>query len=262
MEKLKNITLWAALAIYLIAILGFVAENRKNVICNKIDIYIPDENTNKFLQQKDVQKVLTKYKLKLIGMPIDSVNTYIAEELINKNPAVKSSAVYTNVDGHLCINVEQRKPILRVINKKYQNYFVDENGQIIPLTSQYASLTLVANGNISEPFDVTGSRNIFPSRKDTILMPNIIYDLYYMAKYISQDDFWNAQIEQIYVDSHGEMQLIPRVGSHIILFGKADNLNLKFKKLKSMYRAFNEIGWNQYKTINLKYNNQVICTKR
>ena len=262
MEKVKNILLWTILAVYLIVILGFVAENRKTVICNKVDIYIPDENTNKFLQQKDVQKVLTKYKLKLIGMPIDSVNTYIAKELINKNPAVKSSAVYTTIDGRLCINVEQRKPILRVINKSYQNYFIDENGQIIPLINQYASLTLVANGNISEPFDVSVSRNILPSRKDTILMPNIIYDLYFMAKYISQNDFWNSQIEQIYVDSHGEMQLIPRVGSHIILFGKADNLALKFQKLKSMYRAFNEIGWNQYKTINLKYNNQVICTKR
>jgi cell division protein FtsQ len=262
MQKIKNILLWVVLAVYFIAILGFVAENRRHVICSKIEINISDEEMNKFLQKNDITKSLAKYKTHLIGMPVDSVNTFLAEKVVVSNPAVKYCAAYTTVDGRLCVKVEQRKPILRVVNNKYQNYFIDETGQIIPQLSQYASYTLFANGNINEPFVISGSRNIFPTKKDSILRPNIIYDLYYMARFIQNDDFWNAQIEQIYVDSRNEMQLIPRVGSHVIIFGKADNIALKFQKLKSMYRAFNEIGWDKYKTINLKYNNQVICTKR
>ena len=158
--------------------------------------------------------------------------------------------------------MEQRKPILRVVNKKLLNYFIDNTGQIIPVTGQSSSFTLLANGNINEPFEIIAGKNIFPSKKDTILRPNTIYDLYSMAKYIDNDDFWRSQIEQIYVDNHGEMQLVPRVGSQIIIFGHSDNLDYKFRKLKSIYRAFNEIGWNQYKTINLKYKDQVVCTKR
>jgi cell division protein FtsQ len=262
MAKIKNILLWIVLAVYFIAILGFVAETRKHVICNKIEIDISDSDMNKFLQKGDVNRALAKYKTHVIGMPIDSVNTFLAEKVIGINPAIKECAAYTTAEGSLCIKVEQRKPILRVVNNKYQNYFIDETGQIIPQINQYASYTLVANGNINEPFVVSGSRNIFPSKKDTILRPNIIYDLYYLASFIKNDDFWNAQIEQIYVDSRNDMQLIPRVGSHVIIFGRADNMAIKFKKLKSIYRAFNEIGWNKYKTINLKYNNQVICTKR
>jgi cell division protein FtsQ len=262
MQKLKNILLWSLLLSYIVVMLGFVEEYRKKVICNRVLIMISDEEMNKFLKQDDVKKALDKYKLKIIGTPIDSVNTFLTEQLINKNPAVRKSAAYTTIDGKLCIKVDQRKPILRVINKNYQNYYIDETGQVIPMLRQYAALTLIANGNISEPFEVTKSRNIFPTKRDSIVRPNTIYDLYYVAKYIDDNDFWRSQIEQIFVDSHNELELIPRVGSHIIKFGRADNLEYKFAKLKSLYRTFNEIGWNNYKTINLKYKDQVVCTKR
>ncbi len=262
MHKLKNILLWVLLIGYLIIAIGFISENHAKVICNKIYIQISDEDYNKFLQKEDVIKALERYKMKYIGRPIDSINTFIAKQIINKNPAVENASVYTTIDGRLNIYVQQRRPILRITNKKLQNYYIDEAGQLIPLMKDYAAFTLIANGNIEEPFDVTIPRKIFPSKKDSFLRPNIIYDLYHVAKYIDNDDFWRSQIEQVYVDNHSEMELVPRVGSQIILFGKANDIDIKFRKLKSMYRAFNEIGWNQYKTINLKFKDQVVCTKR
>jgi cell division protein FtsQ len=260
--KLRNILLWMFLGAYLVAILGFVEENRSKVVCSGLEVSIKNGETNKFLRKTDVTRVLDRYKLKMKGAPINEINTFAAEELINKNPAVCKTSAFTTIDGKFCVQVEQRRPILRVINKHLQQYYVDENAQIIPLQNQYSAFTLVANGNIEEPFQVSLSRNIFPTKKDTILMPNIIYDLYYLSKYIDNDDFWRSQIEQVYVNSHHEMELIPRVGSHIILFGRASDIDEKFKKLKSIYRTFNQIGWNQYRIINLKYKNQIVCTKR
>jgi cell division protein FtsQ len=262
MHKLKNILLWSLLGVYLILVLGFISDRHTKIICNKIDIRISDEDYNKFLQKDDVTRALERYKMKYIGRPIDSINTFIAEQIIDRNPAVESASAYTTIDGRLNILVRQRRPILRVTNKKLQSYYIDETGQLIPLMKEYAAFTLIANGNIEEPFDPTTPRKIFPFKKDSILRPNIIYDLYHVAKYIDDNDFWRSQIEQIYVDSHSEMELVPRVGSQIIIFGKANDLENKFRKLKSMYRAFNEIGWNQYKTINLKFKDQVVCTKR
>lgn len=247
---------------YLILVLGFVAENRKKLICNGIEIEIANDDMNHFCKKEDIKKVLEKYKLKMVGAPLDSVNTFLAENIISRNPAIKTTAAYTTIDGKLRVLVEQRRPILRVINKHLQQYYVDENAQIIPLRSQYSAFTLLANGNIDEPFQVTTCRNIFPTKKDTILLPNMIYDMYYIAKYIDNNDFWRSQIEQIYVNSHLELILIPRVGSHVIIFGKGNDIDRKFKKLKALYRAFNQIGWNQYKTINLKYTDQVVCIKR
>lgn len=63
------------------------------------------------------------------------------------------------------------------------------------------------------------------------------------------------------MNKSGDMELIPRIGSHTIIFGKAEDIDIKFRKLKAMYRVFNKIGWNLYKSINLKFKDQVICTK-
>ena len=262
MKKLKNILLWVVLGGYLITILGFVAEMRDRIVCKGIEVNVVNDEMNRFIKKEDIKKVLDKYKLKMIGIPIDSVNTFMAEQLISKNPAVYNVAAYTTIDGLFKVKVEQRQPILRVINKNLQQYYIDDKAQVIPMRTNYTSYTLVANGNIDEPFDVSASRNIFPLKKDTILVPNILYDLYYVAIYIHRDDFWRSQIEQLYVDSHLDIRLIPRVGSQIIIFGKGIDIDEKFKKLKAMYRTFNQIGWNQYKTINLKYKEQVVCTKR
>ena len=88
-------------------------------------------------------------------------------------------------------------------------------------------------------------------------------DVLKMAVYIHEDPFWKSQIVQVYVRRNGEFELIPRVGSQIILFGNADRMETKFFKLKTLYReGFSHTGWNQYEIINLKYTSQVICTKK
>lgn len=261
MKKLKNILLWALLFGYIIVALGFAEDNRSKVICNSVEIRFTNGEVNKFLKAGDVKKALEHYKLKMVGNPIDSTQTYLAELIVNKNPAVRMTSAFTTVDGKMIVEVEQRRPILKVINNRMKQYYIDETGRIVPMLGQYAAYTLIANGRIEEPFDIK-PMNIFPDNRDSILRPNIIYDLYHVAKYIDENDFWKVQIEQLYVNSRRDIEMVPRVGAHTIILGKSNDLDKKFKKLKALYRAFNEIGWNQYKTINLKYKDQIICTKR
>jgi cell division protein FtsQ len=261
MKKLKYILLLLFLAVYMALALSFVIDRRERILCNKIDIRIRNEEMNRFLKTQDIEKILEPYRYRIIGRPIDSVNTLLTETLVAKNGAIKNTSVYTTIDGKLIIKIEQRRPIVRVYNKRMQNYYIDDVGRIVPIYKQYAAFSLVANGNITEPFDVTVPRNLYPGKKDTILRSNIIYDVYQVARYIDNDEFWKSQIQQLYVNDKQNIILIPRVGMHNIIFGRADDIDIKFKKLKSMYRTFNVIGWNKYKTINLKYKDQVICTK-
>ena len=80
--------------------------------------------------------------------------------------------------------------------------------------------------------------------------------------YITHDKFLKAQIGQIYVNEFNEFELIPRIGSHVILLGKAEDLDDKFRRLYAFYRfGLNKIGWNKYSVINIKYKNQVVCSK-
>jgi cell division protein FtsQ len=88
-------------------------------------------------------------------------------------------------------------------------------------------------------------------------------DILALASFIADDPFWDAQIVQVYVNQKREFELVPRVGTQIILFGDRSRMEQKFFNLATLYHeGFRQKGWNRYEIINLKYNHQVICTKR
>jgi cell division protein FtsQ len=91
---------------------------------------------------------------------------------------------------------------------------------------------------------------------------SVMNNLYKLSAFITKDKFLKAQIEQIYVDPKGEFELVPRVGTHIILMGRADNLQDKFERLFVFYRmGLSKTGWSRYNIINIKFKNQVVCSK-
>ncbi|MEG1644226.1 MAG: hypothetical protein RR279_00130 [Alistipes sp.] len=86
------------------------------------------------------------------------------------------------------------------------------------------------------------------------------------VKQIEQDDFWKSEIVQIVATSAAsgalEVELIPRSGSHTILFGRIEAVDEKLDKLYAFYRSgMKNLGWNTYRTVNIKYKEQVVCTK-
>jgi len=91
----------------------------------------------------------------------------------------------------------------------------------------------------------------------------LLIDLFKLSSFITQDQFLKAQIEQIYVTKTGEFELIPKVGRHLIIFGGIEDMENKFDKLLVFYhQGMNKTGWDKYKTINLKFENQVVCSKK
>ena len=84
-----------------------------------------------------------------------------------------------------------------------------------------------------------------------------------MAQYLRTDDLWNAQIEQIHVTANQEIELIPRVGDHVIVLGRPGNYAQKFDRLQTFYKkALDQVGWDRYSRINIDYTNQVVATKK
>ena len=98
---------------------------------------------------------------------------------------------------------------------------------------------------------------------DTSIKNTILRDIFHLVGYINRDDFWSAQIDQIYVDGNDEIDLIPRVGNHIIHLGSAENFEDKLRNLGVFYdRVLPEVGWNKYSRINLAYKDQIVCRRR
>jgi cell division protein FtsQ len=143
----------------------------------------------------------------------------------------------------LHIDVVQKKAIVRISPKEGKDFYMDSEGSIFGLSHNYTEHLLIANGNIHDSTDFM-----------TVL------DL---AKYLSSDSLWNTQIVQIYLKENKEIELVPRVGNHTILLGDITNYQEKLRKLFLFYdKGVNQVGWNDYKEINLKFRNQIVCVKR
>ena len=132
----------------------------------------------------------------------------------------------------------------------------------MPLSNKYTAHVLIASGNINLNYTkliALQRGNIDSKAEDNNY--KLLLELRQLASFIYHDKFWRAQIEQIYVTKSG-FELIPRVGTHVIEFGGVENYDNKFRNLRALYmQGLPKAGWNMYKRINLKYENQVICTK-
>jgi cell division protein FtsQ len=144
--------------------------------------------------------------------------------------------------GKLVISVDERMPVLRIRNST-DDYYLDSEGIKVPVSLKYVQRILIASGTV-------------PNK-------DIEKSLLKMAAYVDKDEFWRAQIEQVFVQANGELLLLPQVGNYLIEFGIPDDYELKLRNLKAVYQqGFKNLGWNKYKIISVKYRNQVVCTKK
>jgi cell division protein FtsQ len=263
MKKWLRLILWVGLIAYLVVALGFVADRRMDAVCEKLHIVIRDSSVNQFITKEEILDLVLENQKELLGQKFYKINKGEIEDLVSNHSFVKNSEIYSTIDGRLNIELEQRKPILRIVNGKRESYYIDNEAVIFPLSKNYSSRVLLANGYIFEPFDWFKNRKLKPDELTLNRRSRVIYDLYTLSEYIYNNELWRAQFAQIYVNSKYEFELIPRVGAHVIYFGDISDYQEKFRKLEAMYvHGFSNTGWNQYEIINLKFKNQVVCSKR
>ncbi len=242
--------LWVISLSGLIVLMSFIEHEKSAQQCTDVKVYIPGNQT--FVNRQEIDRILWSVGGQLKGKDLTTINTQNLEDAIKMNAFIRTAKVYADMNGVIRVRIEQREPVLRVINIKNQDFYIDQDGMKIPVSPNFTAQVLVANGNITEDLEskVRGLRT--PMAKD----------LFKLAKFIQQDTLWSEQIEQIYVNANSEIQLVPRVGDHQIIIGDADSLERKFKNLLLFYKkAMPKVGWNTYKTINVKYLNQIICKK-
>jgi cell division protein FtsQ len=220
---------------------------------------IDDTLVNNFVRKKDVIELLENEFHRLVGKPLKKINTWEIEQSLSKIGVIKSCNAYTTLDGRLNIEIEQRVPIVRVLNMHGQSYYLDVEGYVIHASKHFTPRVLVVNGNIKSYFP--------PGKHHNILTDSIaeikLRELYHLACYIYVDEFWRAQVVQLYVRKDDQIDIIPRIGSHLIELGDVKDYDQKLEKLKTFYtKGLNKIGWNDYEIINIAYKDQIVCTKR
>ena len=218
------------------------SRTEKNLICKELRIEIVDVPDQNYLTNDDIANRIAKAGLSPVGKDLSTISTAAIENELKKNRLIKQAECYKTIDGAVRIKVYQRVPVLRVFSTK-ESYYVDSDGEKMPVPSNFAAYVPVASGSIGDEYATSR--------------------LYEFALFLQQDKFWNSQIKQIYVTPTGDIELTPAVGNHQIILGKIDNYKENLEKLRLFYeKGLSKTGWNKYSVINLKFKNQVVCTKR
>lgn len=265
MKKILTISAWSILVIGLIVSLGFVERKEDSLPCKNLDITIEQDEENFFVQPEDIKKLIAERGDSIINQPVSTLNVPELENALNSHAAISKAEVYVTIDGEVKVDIKQRKPLIRIIDKYNDSYYIDTEGRLMPLSDKYTAKVLIANGNFRDPYNIHYMYTIQEIKADSALRESTLVDeLFELAGYINADEFWKAQVEQIYVNDEGEFELVPRVGDHRIIFGNIADMDEKFSKLLIFYKqGLNPTGWwNNYSVINLKFKNQVVCTKK
>ena len=156
------------------------------------------------------------------------------------HPSIKNVEVFANQKGAIDFTIYQKQAAVRVKGNN-SDYFLDSFGKRMQISSHYTPNLIVVTGDVTED----KHKNIFD-----------------FVNEINQSEFWRSQLTQMHF-SGKEIILMPRVGSHKIHLGSFDNTKEKLENLYQFYKiAMPTMGWQAYTDISLKFNNQIVCTKR
>ena len=263
MKTRLNILLWCTGLVAIFTLMGFVEFETSKLKYNDLEIRINYQDDNFFVEDDDIRKIINNLGYS-IDQSLKDVDLNRIEEILKNNSSISNAEVFSTIDGKVMVEVMQRRPIIRIFNKLGNSYYIDDEGELMPTSNKYTSRVLVASGNIENNITsysierTQGSAETLPQKS-----VDILEQIYQLARTIDRDEFWKAQIVQIYVNEELEIELIPRVGQHRIILGDIEDLDIKLRKLKVFYnKGLNKTGWNEYSIINLKFKDQIVCTKR
>ena len=237
--KIVLISIGATVACaYIAGAIVFFPDHKQEQVCRNLEINIADSASRQFLTNSDLRKILRNDGLMPENKPYNEIKTQAVEDAALEVEVIKEAQCYKNNSGTISLNVRQREPQLRVIGA--ENYYVDADRKIMPATYKTACRVPVVTGRVTRE-----------------MAQNEMFDF---AMWLDDHSFWSAQIEQINVLQNKEVELIPRVGGHVILLGQLQDYERKLEKLQVFYdECFSKVGWLPYKEVDLRFAGQVVC---
>ena len=261
LRKILYVSFWLVLLSGTVVLLGFVKNEHNRIKCTNVEVNIDNADENEFVSKADILQMALENRDKLEGQTLQTIDVNKLEKIFNTHPAVANAEVFENIAGDLTINITQKRPIARIITALGESYYIDSKGKLMLWSHSYTARVPVITGEIYESFAKNNLLDLSSNDiNDSLLKKNKLFGLYALVKYIDSDEFWKAQIQQISVGE--DIELIPLMGNHRIIFGDVQEIDAKFKKLMIFYtHGLSKVGWNAYSEINLKFKNNVVCKK-
>lgn len=242
MKKYISYITTILLIIGVVFLYGFASERNSKKKMQQIDVVF-ENGENLFITYDMVNKLLIQSLGNQENQSLESLLLNNLEKAVESNPMIQNAEVFYTLQGNLGAIITQKTPVLRVVNES-ESFYLDVFGKKMPLSGNYSSrVPIIADLDLKDVGE----------------------DLTMLANKIKNDPFLEKQIIGI-KQKKGEIkqfELYTRVGGQTIVFGSMQNFEQKKSKLKAFYQdAITNNTLEKYDTINLSFNNQIVCSKK
>ena len=240
----------AGLLVTLLGLIAFTEVRQDQKRVQSVLIRLNQVDGHQFLTRRDVTGYLTNDGADpVIGKDYSEVDFGRLEARLRQHGLVKTCQVSRDLTGNLLVQVEQPKPVARLLvntGGRVKGQYVSEEGRLFPVSLNYTARVPILTGAYFNQ-----NRSLASERNRPLL------DL---LRRIQDDALWQAQITELSVAEAGDVTMWPQMGNHRIELGPPTDLDVKFKKLKLVYTdVLPAKGWDRYSRISVQYRNQIVC---
>ncbi len=247
--NLKKIIAFVVLSLVLLGFIGFVEKQTMFKTFQGTEIVIEGVSGVYFVEEKEISKLLANAFPDLKpGLRLEEVPLKAIEKRLSGHPFVKSVQAMLGQKGILNIQIKQHQPIARIAQPFGADGYITTEGKVIPTSPYYTSRVLIVEGSYAE--------ELMDKGEVTTEMPELLA----LINFITEDEFWNAQITEIELNSRDDIRLYQQVGKQIIEFGDGLDINDKFDRISVFYKEIlPKKGWNTYNRVSVKFKDQIVC---
>lgn len=242
MKRLIQNSILAVLAIALVIGILWARNKSQGEVCTGVEVQVINADSTAFVTPQGVLNDLNGQGIKVVGKRMGDIDASEIEEVLRLSPYLENADIVKCQDGRLIIRVSQLVPVFRVFDGD-NSYYVNRSGKHMSASNYYHSDVPVVQGHFNRKFP--------PTR----MLP--------LIDYVEGDSLLRSLVTMYIVRDTNNIILVPAISGHVINIGHASGLDNKFAKLKLFYReVMPKRGWNTFDTISVKWNHQVVATRR
>ncbi|MDA8693224.1 hypothetical protein N9L92_04110 [Saprospiraceae bacterium] len=232
----------------LVFFLGYATIQRLNSQLTDVKIEITKSPDKKYLlSKKDIRAKLKSelgYDISLANL--GQLDLYYLESFLDNDDRINKSNLYIDKNNRLHIEVEQRRPIVRIQVSEGKDFYLDYDGERIPVTETFR--VPVVTGHVD------GYANNYKSQKD-----NNLKDIWQLSQRIYDNDFLRVLVEQIDMNAKGDMTIVPKFPQSKIIVGDALDLEGKLTRITDYYKGLKQVGFTKDRDeVDVQYEGQVL----
>ena len=240
MKRFNWITIRLVLMFGLVVFLfSFTSNRNEKRKLTKTKVVFVGENAS-FLKQETVNKLLIENNPDASAIRKDKLDLNKLEKAVSSNQMVEKSEVFVTIDGVLKAVVKQKTPIARVFDGK-RSFYIDYKGNTMPLSANFTARVPLVLGVIR--------------KQNSEALAELFRKIY-------DDEFLKKNIIAIQIMPSGSLKMLNRNFDYQIDFGGIVNVDAKIRNYKAFFqKAVVDSSLYKYKKIDLRFTQQVICTK-